>query len=307
MVTFYHFSSPKWFAGMGGWERSNAGDLFVRYCERAAKHLGSLVDYATTFNEPNLPMLLKWVSNIPIPFLTVMRMRSNATRSIGSNRFGCFFLGDAHKLQDGMIEAHIRARDAIKSGPGEYPVGVNLALQDEQAVATRSKRDRKCAEVYEPWLAAAGQSDFLGVQTYTRCRVGKNGDLPPEPGADLTQLGYEFCPEALDACIRYASGRVRVPIYITENGVAVADDTRRVEYIRRALTGVLNCLEAGIDVRGYIHWSLLDNFEWIFGYHPKFGIVSVNRETQQRLIKPSGRYLGEIAQKNRIPDLVVAR
>ena len=81
------------------------------------------------------------------------------------------------------------------------------------------------------------------------------------------------------------------------------DDARRIEYIRRALSGVLKCLADGIDVRGYIHWSLLDNFEWIMGYRPKFGLVAVDRATQQRTIKLSARYLGEIARRNSIPDL----
>lgn len=307
MVTFYHFSSPRWFAAQGGWENRAAGDLFVRYCERASRHLGDLMDYATTFNEPNLPLLLQWISNIKVPFLTVTRMRRNAAKAIGSKHFGCFFLGDARKLRDAMIAAHERAREAMRSVAGDLPVGVSLSLQDEQAVGADSKRDRKCAEVYDPWLQAASRSDFLGVQSYTRCRVGKNGDMGPEPGVELTQMGYEFWPEALEVCIRYAADRVRVPIFVTENGIATADDARRVEYIRRALTGVSNCIESGIDVRGYIHWSLFDNFEWIFGYRPRFGLVAVDRETQQRYVKPSARYLGGIAQSNCVPDFVAER
>ena len=94
------------------------------------------------------------------------------------------------------------------------------------------------AEVYDPWIEAAGQSDFLGVQSYTRCRVGKKGDLSPDSGSEMTQMGYEYWPEALEASLRYASARVSVPIYVTENGVAIDDDLRRVEYIRRALDGV---------------------------------------------------------------------
>jgi beta-glucosidase len=307
MVTFYHFSSPRWFDALGGWEKPAAADLFVRYCGHAAKHLGDLIDFATTFNEPNLPMLLRWLSHIDIPFTTVMRMRKQAERAVGSSSFGCFFLGDGHKLEEAMIAAHHRAVEAIKSGPGSYPVGVSIALQDEQPVGPKSKRDRKCAEVYDPWIAAAARSDFLGVQTYTRARVGKSGDLGPEAGVELTQMGYEFWPDALEACIRYAAERVKVPIYITENGVSTEDDTRRIEYTHRALRGVLNCLADGIDVRGYIHWSLLDNFEWIMGYRPKFGLVAVDRDTQQRTVKGSARYLGEIARQNRIPDLAAAR
>jgi beta-glucosidase len=118
-------------------------------------------------------------------------------------------------------------------------------------------------------------------------------------------MGYEFWPEALEACLRYASARAPVPLYVTENGIGTGDDARRIEYIRRALDGVVNCLADGIDVRGYIHWSLLDNFEWIMGYRPKFGLVAVNRATQERSIKPSAHYLGEIARRNRVVDPAV--
>ena len=175
-------------------------------------------------------------------------------------------------------------------------------MQDEQAEGPKSQRDRKRQEVYDAWLAAANASDFLGVQVYTRQRVGKSKDLPPEAGVELTQMGYEFWPDALEACIRYAAGKVRTPIYVTENGVATEDDERRIEYIRRALAGLRNCLADAIDVRGYIHWSLMDNFEWIMGYRPKFGLVAVNRETQERVVKPSGRYLGSIARRNAMPE-----
>jgi beta-glucosidase len=306
MVTFYHFSSPRWFAAMGGWDRPQSADLFVRYCDRVARSLGDLLWFATTFNEPNLPMLLRWVPDLGAPLTSIYRMGKAAARAVGSDRFGCFFLCNAEKARDTMIAAHHRAREAMKAGPGEYPVGVSIALQDEQAVGLKSKRDQKCAQVYDTWLAAADKSDFLGIQSYTRARVGKNGDLGPEEGVELTQMGYEFWPEALEQCIRYAKARVSAPIYITESGVSTEHDKRRIEYIRRSLIGVRNCLADGIDVRGYIHWSLLDNFEWIMGYRPKFGLIGVNRETQERIVKPSARYLGEIARRNSFAGLAVA-
>lgn len=289
--------------GHGGMENPASGDLFVRYCEHASRHLGDLINFASTFNEPNLPMLLRWISHIDIPFTLVMRMGRQAARAVGSNRFGCFFLGDAEKLRDQMIPAHARAVEALRAGPGCYPIGVNLAMQDEQAVGPGSRRDRKCAECYDEWLAAAAEGDYLGVQTYTRCRVGRKGDLGPEPGVEVTQMGYEFWPDALEACLRYAAGRVAVPIYVTESGVATADDARRIDYIHRSLGGVLRCLADGMDIRGYIHWSLMDNFEWILGYLPKFGLVAVDRATQQRTPKPSAHYLGEIARTNRLADV----
>jgi beta-glucosidase len=115
---------------------------------------------------------------------------------------------------------------------------------------------------------------------------------------EVTQLGDEFYPEALEATIRRVYAATGKPIYVTENGIATEDDTRRVEYIRRAVEGVKNCLQDGLPVAGYIHWSLLDNFEWIFGYRPKFGLVAVDPITFTRSPKPSALYLGALAKSN---------
>src|SRR6478672_10014151 len=113
MVTFYHFSSPRWFAAMGGWEKPSAAELFVRYCDRAVQSLGDLIGFASTFNEPNLPMLLRWVTHIDLPFTTALLMGKRAARALGSDHCGCFFLGNADKLRDVMIAAHHRALDAM--------------------------------------------------------------------------------------------------------------------------------------------------------------------------------------------------
>jgi beta-glucosidase len=119
--------------------------------------------------------------------------------------------------------------------------------------------------------------------------------MPLPEGTERTQTGDEFYPEALEGTIRYAAQETGKPVYVTENGIATTDDTRRIVYIDRALAGMQRCLADGIDVRGYIHWTLLDNFEWIFGYGPKFGLVAVDRSTQRRTPKPSAHHLGAIA------------
>jgi len=232
------------------------------------------------------------------PSVSPEEVAKAAARAVGSDRFGTMLFGNGGNITDHLVAAHHRGLAAMKSGPGKYPVGVNVAISDEQAVGADSKRDEKRRSVYGPWMAAAAKSDYIGVQTYTRSRVGKDGDLPAEAGVELTDMGYEFWPEALEQTIRYAHEQAKVPVYVTENGIGTENDERRVEYIRRALAGVQNCLRDGIDVRGYVHWSLLDNFEWIFGYRLKFGLVAVNRETQERTVKPSARYLGEIARRS---------
>lgn len=300
MVTFNHFTTPRWFAAAGGWENPNAGDAFVRFCERAAHHLGDLIGIATTFNEPNLGKLLRRMLGDPNAAPEVKSMLQAAARAAGSDRFMTASYCDFDKMQDMMIASHHRARAAMKSGPGDYPVGINLAIADEQPVGpgAAEKIAEIRADLYGAWFEAASLSDFIGVQAYTRTRVDKNGFLAPEPGVELTQLHYEYWPESLEGAIRYTASATKVPIYITENGVGTTDDRRRVAFLYRALAGLHKCVHDGIDVRGYVHWSLLDNFEWTLGYQGTFGLIAVDRATQKRTIKPSARVLGDIARRN---------
>lgn len=111
-------------------------------------------------------------------------------------------------------------------------------------------------------------------------------------------IGWEDYPEALANTCRYAWHRTRTPIIVTENGWAGLDDARRVEFIREALHALRLAMEEGVDVRGYLYWTLLDNFEWMSGYEPRFGLIAVDRATQRRQIKPSALALGEIARWN---------
>jgi beta-glucosidase len=113
-------------------------------------------------------------------------------------------------------------------------------------------------------------------------------------------MGYLFQPEALGHTIRRAAEVTGLPIFVTENGLGTDDDARRCEFISRALRSVEECLRDGLDVRGYFYWSLLDNFEWALGYMPRFGLVGVDRTTQQRSVKPSAEWLGAIARANAI-------
>ena len=194
------------------------------------------------------------------------------------------------------MEAHGRAVKAIKS-VRDFPVGITLALQDVQAAdGGEAQADRVRYNVNDSYLEAVRGDDFVGVQTYSRQRIGPNGPLPPEEGVERTEMGYEFWPESLEATIREAAAVARIPIIVTENGLGTRDDTRREEYIRRALQGVARCVQDGIDVRGYTYWSALDNFEWMLGYRPTFGLIAVDRSTQQRTVKPSARLLSQVAR-----------
>jgi len=299
LVTFSHFSMPLWFARKGAWSNPAAPDLFARYCERASKYLGHMIDFASTFNEPNVPQLLNWTTWASGPSMTetFAQALTGARAALNAPEFAGFFLGDGKRIRDGLLASHGKGKAAMKSARPTMPVGFNLAMSDDQPAPADNHVAEKRADIYGPWLEAARTCDYLGVQAYTRAFVGKK-DLPPPSGAELTQMGYEFYPECVEGVVRYAAKEARVPIYVTENGVATDDDTRRIEYYRRALTSLKRAIDDGTDVRGYVCWSLLDNWEWMFGYAPKFGIVAVDRTTQKRTIKPSGAYLGNIARRN---------
>lgn len=286
VVTLHHFTTPRWLSAQGGWEQPGTADRFARYAETVAKHLGDRIDRVCTINEPNIVTTMGYLMGMFPP---------GKELDVEGRR----------RANDVMIAAHQKGRDAIKGVHDALPVGLTLSMADFQAVGgddAVAKRDQIRRSMEDIFLEAARGDDFFGVQTYTRDRIGPDGMLGPEPGERVLEMGYEFWPEALEATIRRAwEVTEQVPLIVTENGIGTTDDEERIEYVGRALRGVLRCIDDGIDVGGYTYWSLLDNFEWAFGYAPQFGLVAVDRETQQRTPKPSAAWLGRIARANALP------
>jgi beta-glucosidase len=304
ILTYSHLSLPRWFAMHGGWEQTAAADLFARYCDRATRHLGDLIGYATTLNEPNTPQMLNWLklpaSELPAWISLPLAMRFERLRirlQLDAPDFSNLLLCNANRTRDGLLAAHAKGKDAIKAVRPDLPTGFTLTMSDDVPANDESRIAEKREEVYGPWLEAARHCDYLGVQPYTRTFVGKIDQDPPKD-AEVTQTGMEFYPECVGHVVRYAARETGVPIIITESGIATADDSRRVEYTRRALVGLKSAIDDGVDVRGYVAWSLMDSFEWHQGYTAKFGLIAVDFKTQQRTIKPSARMLGEIARRN---------
>ena len=284
VVTYHHFTTPCWVANHGGWEEPDTADRFASFCERVTDRIGDLVGMACTINEPNIVATMGYLMGVFPP-----GRRDRALR---------------HAVNDILIDAHHKATAAIKASRGDLPVGLTVSMSDYQAVdGGEDRRDHVRRGMEDVFLEAARGDDFFGVQTYTRTRVGPQGVLGPEEGNETTLMGYEFWPEALEATIRRAWEMTEhVPLYVTENGIGTEDDTRRIEYVRRALHGVRRCLDDGIDVRGYTYWSALDNFEWALGYRPTFGLVAVDRETFVRTPKPSASWLGQIARTGTLTE-----
>lgn len=302
VVTFNHFTVPRWFAALGGWTSADSPQLFARFCDRAARHLGDGIGYALTLNEPNGINII--VSVFPAPLIERARaMNEAAGRACGSSKFRCALLAtpdEAELVSSNLMQAHRFGREAIKAARRDLPVGFSLALQDDEAVGPGSVRDAKRRSYYGAWLELGRSDDFIGVQNYVRSRWGAAGQLPPPPGARLNMDGSEVYPPSLANAVRYAHQASGVPIMVTEHGVASDDDTLRAGLISGALTELHRAIGEGVPVLGYHHWSLMDNFEWVFGYNHKFGLCSVDRASFARTPKPSAWVLRDIARRNSV-------
>jgi beta-glucosidase len=303
VVTYNHFTAPHWFAKRGGWLDPDAPALFARYCDLVTEHLGEGVAWAVTLNEPNLPRLLSWF-DIP----TAVRDLERATLAAASQQAGVprYRVGNVvlpeemDAIAGGMAAGHRAARDAIKARRPGLPVGLSLAIVDDQVVGDDPLfRDRKRAEVYGMWLDLARDDDFVGVQNYERARYSSSGPVPPPEGAVLNQLGSsDIYPLSLAGAVRYAHEATGVPVFVTEHGLGHRDDTLRAAMIEPALAELLDVIEDGVPVLGYLHWSLLDNFEWVFGFDVRFGLHEVDRLTFTRKPKPSAAVYAAIARAN---------
>jgi beta-glucosidase len=197
------------------------------------------------------------------------------------------------------MDLHGRMTEVLR-GAGTPPVGWTLIGREniaEDGGEERMRADRAAFE--DQFLEVARGDDWVGQQIYTCARFGPDGLIPPAPELHTLAHGMERRPEALGAAVaRTAEVLPGTPILVTENGIATADDEDRIRFTTDALTGLAAAIEGGADVRGYVHWSLLDNFEWMLGYAPTFGLVSVDRTTFARTPKPSLAWLGAVARRN---------
>ena len=291
VVTLNHFTAPHWFAMRSGWLDPEAPALFARYCDQVVERFGDRIAYAVTLNEPNLAHLLTW---FPLP--DFIKELDRATLAAASEAAGvrAYRLANValpeemDALEDGMAAGHVAARAAIKARLPELPVGFSLAIMDDVVIGDDpSVRDRKRAEVYQRWLELARDDDFLGVQNYEQVPFDGNGVVPPPEDAKKNLMGTEVEPLSLAGAVRYGHEVAGVPVLVTEHGMGTPDDALRAAFIEPSLRGLLDVIDEGVPVLGYCHWSLLDNFEWIFGYDFQYGLHEVDRTTFVRTAKPS--------------------
>ncbi|MBO3662703.1 glycoside hydrolase family 1 protein [Microbacterium stercoris] len=298
VVTLQHFTTPQWFAALGGWEAQEAEALFCAYVEQACTILDG-VEWVITMNEPNMQAAI----------MTAMRHLGASGGEWTSPTVEAE--GDEQKKQThsdfltyadpeiGRMFARIHhaAREIIRARTGAK-VGWTVAAGALTAAPGGEEKLRQIRHGKEDvyWEGSRGD-DFVGVQAYSSQQVDANGLVPHPPHPDNTLVGTAFRPDGLAMAVRHAwEVSERTPILVTENGIATADDEQRIRYTAEALRGLLGTIDDGIDVRGYLHWSLLDNFEWGH-WEPTFGLIAVDRDTFVRTPKPSLAWLGGVATR----------
>ncbi len=313
-LTLYHWDLPQALQDVGGWTNRQTAEHFADYARIVAGRLGHKVRSIATLNEP-------WCSSI-------------LSYQLGEHAPGWHNTGAALSAAHHLLLGHglaMRAMRKLKS-PAELGIVLNLgpaypATPADEAAARiadgtfnrwfldplfRGEYPQDIWEYYGPYAPEmeAGDLeiiqeplDFLGVNYYTRSYVAQSGDKPAQ--ASYTDMGWEVYPAGLrDLLVRLKHDYTLPPIFITENGAAYPDvpsaggevhDPERVAYFEGHLNAVLQASQAGVDVRGYFAWSLMDNFEWAFGYSKRFGLVYVDYQTQQRTLKDSAKWYQALA------------
>ena len=270
VVTLWHWTCPLWFYERGGWLNKEAPLYFANYVKKIVSNLGNLINIWVTINEPCI--FIKNHTQQDSPRLTY-------------NYFSLW------KIARHLIAAHKRAYAIIHSQGGKNKVGIT----------------KNCID-FEGWplSAVAGYywnhyflnkiknyQDFIGLNYYRHYKFGGNNSK------EISDLGWEIYPEGIYHVLKDLN-KYQKPIYITENGLADKDDFKRAKFIIQHLKWIHRAIADGIDVRGYLHWSLLDNFEWDKGFWPRFGLIEVNYKTLQRKTRSSAKLYAQICLYNKL-------
>ncbi|MDE1513484.1 MAG: GH1 family beta-glucosidase [Shewanella sp.] len=311
-VTLYHWDLPQYLEDKGGWLNRETAYKFAEYAQVVSSHFGNKIDVYTTLNEPFVAAFLGYRWGIHAPgiegekegFLAAHHLllghglampilRANAPKSLHGIVFNA---SPSYPL----TEKDQSAADYCDAE--NYHWFVDPVLKGEYPALVTERHAQNMPMVLQGDLEIISASvDYIGINYYSRgvAHYNQHGDIEqikPE-GAEYTYIGWEVYPQGLtDLLLRFKQRYDNLPpIYITENGAACNDqlcdgavnDSQRVAYFQSHLDALDKAIKAGVHVDGYFAWSLMDNFEWAFGYKQRFGIVHVDYSTQQRTLKQS--------------------
>ncbi|HLC95652.1 MAG TPA: family 1 glycosylhydrolase, partial [Patescibacteria group bacterium] len=281
-VTLWHWANPLWLAKKGGPEKKEFAFFFERYTHFVVTHLQEYVKFWVTLNEPTSVIGAAYIGGVWPP-----QKKS-------------FFT--AYRVFHTLADAHKRAYRVIHTIDPKAQVGFANVLQSFVPYRKTSLIDFFSVRIAHFFTneymlrLTRGHHDFLTVQYYFHIRlkfINRTHNID-HPESDL---GWEIYPEGLYHILKWLE-TFNLPIYITENGLADALDKKRETFIRDHLKWVHKAIEEGVPVKGYFHWSLLDNFEWDKGFWPRFGLVAVDYTTQERTVRPSALAYAKICKEN---------
>lgn len=336
VLTLNHWDMPQALMADGGWAGRSSVDAFAEYATAVADRLADRVSWWITQNEPWVVSLLGYRLGIHAPGVRDLAASVVAGHHMMLGHGVVADLLRPRGVRVGValnllpcVPATGSASDAAAAwGSDGYcnrwylDVLAGHGYPPDTREHYERALGRELTEIRDGDEAAiGGRSDFLGVNFYTRRVVAAAPvtDQRPfpwvvlagSPDVQRTDEGREVVPEALgDLLVRLHREYAGLPVLVTENGAAYGDapvhdgrvhDVRRQAFLRRHLQAIAEAMAAGADVRGYFHWSLLDNFEWALGYRPRFGLVHVDYRTGQRTLKDSGRVYGEVARTGVLP------
>ncbi len=315
VLTVYHYTLPQWLAEKGGWENPKIEDYFARFTERVAREYGGLVRWWLTFNEPVVQAFKGWILGQWPPG----RVQDFPT---------------ALQVVRRMLRAHVKAYHAIHEARPDAMVSVAKHALALTPCNPKRRLDRisvwartylfnhlfldalhtgalRVPGLFWENLPQKRTLDFIGLNYYTRDFVRNTGFSLPGLVGDIctlehhqsvgkrNDLGWEIYPEGLAHFLR-AYSRYRLPILITENGLPVENDEDRWTFIFLHLWQVARAIDEGIPVVGYLHWSLLDNYEWADGFKARFGLIGVDYATQARVVRESARRFARVIERNEL-------
>jgi beta-glucosidase len=318
VVTLQHFTLPVWLAESGGFAAPDAPMRFARYAAACAEALGDMVTWWITINEPTVVAVLGHLEGLWPPGERSLRSTLTALR--------------------GLLRMHAAAARAINAVSQQHQRAAQISIaHHERRLLPRnpsSAVDRAVSRVpdylFNRWFlrsciagrvlrpvghgervpGLAGSLTYLGLNHYTSEVVSLDLGAPgmlfarheAVPGLPLSSAGWAIDAAALRSALADLWRELGVPIIVTENGVADENDELRPAYLRDHLSAVADAIDAGVDVRGYLYWTAWDNFEWAEGYTKRFGLIAVDRDTQERIPKPSAALFAEMCRTREVPD-----
>jgi beta-glucosidase len=294
MLTLHHFSNPEWIAQIGGWENGKTVDFFNRFVDRILPEIKQYVDMWITINEPGVYVYMGYE--------TAMWPPQKKSKVAAGKVF--WNLAQAHKKAYETIHKHVQnAQVGIAHNAASFSHLHHHSLLEAVTVWTY---DFGANHAFF-YLTGLDTHDFIGINYYFNKYISFDGEHSM-PGAlditdtkkEITDMGWEIHPEGIFSVLMDFSDYHK-PIYITENGLASTNDDRRARFLISYLKEIYHAIQFGVDVKGYFHWSLLDNFEWADGFTPRFGLIEVDYYTQNRVPRPSAYLYSEIIASNKIP------